>query len=38
MKLGANIVANSPKEFADVIAAETERLSKVVKNSGARVD
>ncbi len=38
MKLGANIVANTPKEFADVIAADTERLSKVVKSSGARVD
>lgn len=37
-KLGANIVANSPKEFAGVIAADTERLSKVVKDSGARVD
>lgn len=37
-KLGANIVANSPKEFASVIAADTERLSKVVKDSGARVD
>jgi len=37
-KLGARVVANSPKEFAQVIAAETERLSKVVKNSGARVD
>ena len=37
-KLGARIVANSPKEFAAVIAAETERLSKVVKASGARVD
>ena len=37
-KLGATIVANSPKEFADVIAADTERLSKVVKTSGARVD
>jgi tripartite-type tricarboxylate transporter receptor subunit TctC len=37
-QLGANIVANSPKEFENVIAADTERLSKVVKNSGARVD
>ena len=38
MKLGANIVANTPKEFAGIIAADTERLSKVVKSSGARVD
>ena len=38
MKLGAKIVANTPKEFAGVIAAETERLGKVVKGSGARVD
>ena len=37
-KLGANIVGSTPKAFADVIAADTERLSKVVKNSGARVD
>ncbi len=37
-KLGANIVGGTPKAFADVIAADTERLSKVVKNSGARVD
>ena len=38
MKLGAKIVADTPKEFADVIAAETERLGKVVKSSGTRVD
>lgn len=37
-QLGANIVANSPKEFAKVIAADTQRLGKVVKASGARVD
>ncbi len=37
-KLGANIVANSPKEFADLVAADTLRLSKVVKDSGAHVD
>ena len=37
-QLGANIVANSPKEFANVIAADTERMGKVVKAAGARVD
>jgi len=37
-QMGANIIANSPKEFADVIAADSVRLGKVVKNSGARVD
>ena len=37
-KLGANIVGGTPQAFTDVIAADTERLSKVVKNSGARVD
>jgi tripartite-type tricarboxylate transporter receptor subunit TctC len=35
---GANVVANSPKEFADVIASDTMRLGKVVKSSGARAD
>jgi tripartite-type tricarboxylate transporter receptor subunit TctC len=35
---GANIVANSPKEFADVIAADEVRLGKIVKSAGARVD
>jgi tripartite-type tricarboxylate transporter receptor subunit TctC len=37
-QLGANIVGNSPKEFAAVIAADTERMSKVVKTAGVRVD
>jgi tripartite-type tricarboxylate transporter receptor subunit TctC len=35
---GANVVANSPKEFAEVMAADTVKLGKVVKNAGARVD
>jgi tripartite-type tricarboxylate transporter receptor subunit TctC len=35
---GANIIANSPKEFADVIAAEEIKLGKVVRSAGARVD
>jgi tripartite-type tricarboxylate transporter receptor subunit TctC len=35
---GANIVASSPKEFADVIAADGIRLGKIVKSAGARVD
>jgi tripartite-type tricarboxylate transporter receptor subunit TctC len=37
-QLGANIKANSPKEFADVIATDSVRLGKVVKNAGARVE
>jgi tripartite-type tricarboxylate transporter receptor subunit TctC len=35
---GANIIGNSPKEFAEVIAADTARLGKVVRSAGARVD
>lgn len=36
--LGANVIANTPKEFADVAAADTVRLGKVVKSSGAHLD
>lgn len=35
---GANVIANTPKEFADVAAADTVRLGKVVKSAGARLD
>ena len=35
---GANVVASSPAEFAAVMASETERLGKVVRESGARVE
>jgi len=38
IQLGANIIASSPKEFSEVIAADTDRLGKVVKNAGARMD
>lgn len=35
---GANVIANSPTEFAAVMAAETVRLGKVVRAAGVRVD
>ena len=35
---GANVIANSPTEFAAVMAADTARLGKVVRAAGARVD
>ena len=35
---GANVIANTPKEFAEVIASDTIRLGKVVKSAGAHVD
>ena len=35
---GVDIVTNSPAEFAAYIKSETERLGKVVKDSGARAD
>jgi tripartite-type tricarboxylate transporter receptor subunit TctC len=38
MQWGANVIANSPTEFAAVIAADTARLGKVVRAAGARVD
>ncbi len=37
-QLGANIKAGSSKDFAELIATDTTRLGKVVKNSGARID
>jgi tripartite-type tricarboxylate transporter receptor subunit TctC len=35
---GAEIMAGSPKEFADWIKVEHARMAKAVKDSGARVD
>ena len=37
-QLGANIKAGSPREFAQVMASDTERLGKVVRAAGARID
>jgi tripartite-type tricarboxylate transporter receptor subunit TctC len=37
-QLGANIKAGSSKDFAELIATDTTRLGKVVKNAGARID
>jgi tripartite-type tricarboxylate transporter receptor subunit TctC len=36
--LGSSPFASSPEEFAKFFAAETERLGKVVKFSGAKVE
>jgi tripartite-type tricarboxylate transporter receptor subunit TctC len=38
MQWGANVIANSPTEFAAVMAADSARLGKVVRAAGARVD
>jgi tripartite-type tricarboxylate transporter receptor subunit TctC len=35
---GVSVIGNSPKQFADVIAADTARLGEVVKSAGARLD
>jgi tripartite-type tricarboxylate transporter receptor subunit TctC len=35
---GVMIVGNNPKEFAEVIAADTAKLGKVVKSAGARLN
>lgn len=37
-ELGATVIANSPKQFAGVMAADTARLGQVVKASGAKLD
>ena len=37
-ELGAVVIANNPKQFADVMAADTTRLGQVVKASGAKLD
>jgi tripartite-type tricarboxylate transporter receptor subunit TctC len=35
---GLDVVTNTPEEFAALIAADTARLGKVVRDSGARAD
>ena len=37
-QLGLAIVADSPEEFARFVAAESEKLRRLVQSSGARVD
>jgi tripartite-type tricarboxylate transporter receptor subunit TctC len=36
--LGAEVLAGTPREFADYIAAEIPKWSKVVRDSGARIE
>lgn len=36
--LGAEVVGNSPEEFATMVKAEVAKRADVVKKSGARVD
>jgi hypothetical protein len=37
-ELGGTVLAESPSDFAKLIAHETEKWAKVVKFSGAKVD
>jgi tripartite-type tricarboxylate transporter receptor subunit TctC len=37
-ELGLRVVADSPQEFAKFVAAESEKMRKLVQASGARVD
>ena len=37
-ELGAAVIGNSPKRFADIMAADTTRLAQVVRASGAKLD
>jgi len=37
-QLGLSVVADSPEEFARFVAAESERMRKLVEVSGVRVD
>jgi tripartite-type tricarboxylate transporter receptor subunit TctC len=37
-KLGLSVVADSPEEFARFVAAESEKMRKLVQASGARAD
>jgi hypothetical protein len=32
------VITNTPEEFAALIAADTARLGKIVRESGARAD
>ena len=36
--LGAEVMAGTPREFAEYIAREIPKWAKVVKDSGARVE
>ena len=36
--LGAEVLAGTPREFADYIAAEIPKWAKVVRDSGARIE
>jgi tripartite-type tricarboxylate transporter receptor subunit TctC len=36
--LGAEVLTGSPRDFADYIAREIPKWTKVVKDSGARAD
>jgi tripartite-type tricarboxylate transporter receptor subunit TctC len=35
---GVSVIGNSPKQVADVIAADAAKLGEVVKSAGARLD
>ena len=37
-QLGLTVVADSPEEFARFVAAESERMRRLVEISGARAD
>jgi tripartite-type tricarboxylate transporter receptor subunit TctC len=38
VELGANVVGNTPKQFSDVMATDTERLGQVVQKAGIKLD
>jgi len=37
-QLGLAVVADSPEQFASFVAAESEKMRRLVEVSGARVD
>jgi tripartite-type tricarboxylate transporter receptor subunit TctC len=37
-ELGAVVIGNTPKQFSDVMATDTERFGQVVRASGAKLD
>jgi hypothetical protein len=37
-QLGLAVIADSPEDFARFVAAESEKMRKLVQESGARVD